>query len=161
MAKRDGTPLPNSADELGRKLIRMVLPSGRELRRAAGLSRDRFKDGINHLINQKLVDSAKFGGLVQGVRRYWLRREGLDDFEASEEEKTWHEPDAIGTLVDYDMPKVEAVHAVADRYVTEGRTISAIHFVEREPDVCRGRAHFPQRELPGVLGGFLGIHNGY
>ena len=41
------------ADQLGRRLARMVLPSARELRRAAGLSRSQFKDGI------KRVDSGK------------------------------------------------------------------------------------------------------
>ena len=50
MVMQERTGLPQSADRLGRKLVRMVLPSGRELRSAAGLSRDQFKDGINHLI---------------------------------------------------------------------------------------------------------------
>ena len=151
MVMQERTGLPKSADRLGRKLVRMVLPSGRELRSAAGLSRNQFKDGIKYLIKEKLVAWAEFGGLVRGVRRYWLSKEGLDYFEASEEEKTWHGPDAIGVLVDYDMPKVEAVHAVADRYATDGRTISAIHFVEREPMCAVVELTFPGESYPAYL----------
>ena len=44
---------PTRGDQLGKQLARMVLPSARELRRAAGLSRSQFKDGI------KRVDSGK------------------------------------------------------------------------------------------------------
>ena len=74
-------------------------------------------------------------------------RRGLVRFEASEEESTWHQPGSIGNLINYDMPKVEAVHAVADRYVADGRTISAIHFMERKPMcavvelTCPGERH--------------------
>ena len=133
MVMQMGNPLPQSAVALGRKLVREVLPSGGELRRATGLSRNQFQDGIRCLTSEGLVRCAEFGSLVRGVRRYWLSQEGLNHFGASEEEKTWHGDDAIGTLIYYDMPKVEAVHAVADRYATDGRTISAVHFVERGP----------------------------
>ena len=151
MAKRDGTPLPNSADALGRKLTRMVLPSGRELRRATGLSRNQFQDGIRCLISEGLVRCAEFGSLVRGVRRYWLSQEGLNHFGASEEEKTQHGDDAIGTLIYYDMPKVEAVHAVADRYATDGRTISAVHFVEREPMCAVVELNYPGESYPAFV----------
>ena len=151
MVMQERTGLPKSADRLSRKLVRMVLPSPRELRRAAGLSRDQYKNGIKYLIKENLVAWAEFGGLVRGVRRYWLREEGLNDFEASEEEKAWHGPDAVGTLVDYDMPKVEAVQALADRYATEGRTISAIHFVEREPMCAVVELTYPGESYPALM----------
>ena len=48
--------LPTTADELGRKLVGMVLPSARELRRAAGLSPDQAKEGMKELVGEGLVD---------------------------------------------------------------------------------------------------------
>ena len=130
---QDGRPLPRSAVALATKLVKLPLTSAGELRRAARLSRDRYKEGINCLIHAGLVHSHEFGALVRPVVRYWLSEEGLVRFKASEEESTWHQPGSIGNLINYDMPKVEAVHAVADRYVADGRTISAIHFMERKP----------------------------
>ena len=128
------TPLPTSADQLGRKLTRMVLPSAGELRRAAGLSPDQSKEGLRELTREGLVDSAELGALVPGVRRYWLREEGLARFEASEEQRSWHGPGAVGCLIQYDMPKVEAMNAVADHYATAtGVTVAAVHWVARAP----------------------------
>ena len=126
--------LPTSADQLGRKLARMVLPSAGELRRAAGLSPDQAKEGMKELRQRGLVDSAELGALVPGVRRYWLSEEGLDHFEASAEQRSWHGPGAVGNLLQYDMPKVEAVNAVADGYArANGVPVSAVHWVARAP----------------------------
>ena len=151
MVMQMGNPLPKSAVALGRKLVKRVLPSGGQLRRATGLSRDQFQDGIRCLTNAGLVRSAEFGSLVRPVRRYWLSQEGLNHFGASEEEKTWHGDDAIGTLILYDMPKVEAVHAVADRYATGGRTISAVHFVEEWPLCAVVEITVPGEGRPALL----------
>ena len=151
MVMPDGRPLPRSAVALGRKLVKMVLASAGELRRAAGLSRDQYKEGIHFLIRSGLVRSAEFGALGRWVVRYWLSEEGLALFEASEEESTWHRPGAIGTLINYDMPKVEALYAVSDRYVTEGRTISAVHFMEREPMCGVVEFTYPGERYPAYV----------
>ena len=126
--------LPTRADQLGRQLVRMVLPSAGELRRAAGLSPDQFKEGMKELRQRGLVDSAELGALVRGVPRYWLREEALNQFEASEEQRSWHGPGAVGNLLQYDVPKVEAVNAIADQYAkANGVTVAAVHWVERGP----------------------------
>ena len=106
----DVRPLPRSAVALGRKLVKMPLASAGELRRAARLSRDQHKEGIKWLTRAGLVHSAVFGALGRPVVRYWLSEEGLVRFEASEGESKRHRPGAIGNLINYDMPKVEAVH---------------------------------------------------
>ena len=151
MVMRDGRPLPRSAVALGKMLVKTVLASAGELRRAAGLSRDQYKEGIHFLIRAGLVRSAVFGALGRWVVRYWLSEGGLALFEVSEEESTWHRPGAIGNLINYDMPKVEAVHAVADRYVTEGRTISAVHFMEREPMCAVVELTYPGERYPAYV----------
>ena len=126
--------LSMSADQLGRKLGRMVLPSARELFRATSLSRDQFKGGMKELVREGLVDRAELGALVPAVPRYWLTEEGLNCFEVSDEQRSWHGPDAVGCLVQYDMPKIEAVNAVADGYArATGVPVSAVHWVARAP----------------------------
>ena len=151
MVMPDGRPLPRSAVALGRKLVKMPLASAGELRRAARLSRDQYKEGINYLIRAGLVHSAVFGALGRPVLRYWLSEEGLVLFEASEEESTWHRPGTIGNLINYDMPKVEAVHAVADRYVSEGRRISAVRFMERSPMCAVIELTYPGERYPAYV----------
>ena len=126
-------PLSARADELGKTLLGMVLASGTVLRRATGLSPDQYKTAMRDLKNAQLVESAELGALVRTVRRYWLTEEGLSRFGASEEQRSWHGWAGVGRLVRHDMPKVESVYAVAEMYATGGRTISAVHFVERGP----------------------------
>ena len=121
------------ADELGKKLAGMVLASGTVLRGATGLSPDQYKTAMRDLEKARLVESAELGALVRAARRYWLTEEGLSRFGASEEQKSWHGWAGVGRLVRHDMPKVESVYAVAEMYATGGRTISAVHFVKREP----------------------------
>ena len=125
--------LSEAAEELGRKLVWMVLCSSRKLRRATGLSPDQFREAMRELVREELVESAEFGALGRAVRMYWLTEKGPSRFGASEEQGSWHKPDAVGVMLQNDMPRVEAVYAVADHYATGGRTISAIHLVEREP----------------------------
>ena len=148
MVMQDGNSLPGRVAELGRKLAKMVLPSAGELRRATGLSPDQYKDVIKYLICERLAHSAEFGALVRGINRYWMNQEGLDGLGASEEERSWHGPAGVAMLVQYDMPKVEAVYAVAERYITKGRTISAIHFAEWEPMCAVAELTYPGQSYP-------------
>ena len=132
--------------------MRMVLPSAGELRRAAGLSPDQAKEGMRELTREGLVDSAELGALVRGVMRYRLREEGLARFEASEEQRSWHGPDAVGCMVQYDMPKIEAVNAIADGYATaNGVTVSAVHWVERGPMCAVVECSTPGEGCPAYL----------
>ena len=146
MTMQERKPLPTSADQLGQKLARMVLPSAGELWRATSLSSDQFKERMKELRQRGLVDSAELGALVRAAPRYWVREEGIDRFEASAEQRSWHGPDAVGCLIQYDMPKVEAVNAIAARYATAtGVPVSAVHWVERGPMSAVGEYAIPGR----------------
>ena len=152
MPIQERNPLPTRADQLGRKLGRMVLPSAGELRRATGLSQDQFKDGMRELRLRGLVDSAELGALVRAVPRYWLQEEGLARFEASEEQRSWHGPGGVGNLVQHDMPKIEAVNAVAGQYATAtGVPVSAVHWVERGPMAAVVEYALPDWRRPAYL----------
>ena len=99
---------------------------------------------------------------MRGVPRYWLREEALGRFEASEEQRSWHGPGAVGNLLQYDMPKVEAVNAIADQYAkANGVTVAAVHWVERGPMAAVvGYATHDRRE-PGYVVDLLDIPDGY
>ena len=133
MLQPERVHLPMRADLLGRELLGRVLPSARELRNKTGLSADQAKRGLQDLRKRKLVDSAELGCLLPGVPRLWHTDEGLEHFGASDEQISWHRPDGLGNLIVYDLPKVEAVNAIATRYSIGGWTLSGIHWYERLP----------------------------
>ena len=152
MTMQEKNPLPTRVDQLGRTLVRMVLPSATELRRAAGLSSGQAKEGMKELVGEGLVKMDELGALVCGVMRYRLTEEGLRRFGASEDQGTWHRPDAVGCLVQYDMPQVEAVNSIADQYATaNGVTVAAVHWVERGPMCAVVECSVPDRPQPAYL----------
>ena len=133
MALQGDGPLPERADVMGRQLLRKVLTTTKELRSNTGLSEDQAKRGLRDLRKRNFVASAEFGCLLPGVNHSWLTEDGLDHFEASAEQRSWHSAAGVGNLILYDLPTVEAVNEIATIYPGEGWTLSGIQWYERQP----------------------------
>ena len=125
--------MPINADRLGRELNGMRLPTAQELFSSAGLSPKDGKEALKYLVNEEMSEGFEVGAMARGVKRYRNRKKGLIAFGASGEEASWHGDDAVGVLLQYDMPKIEALNVVAAQYARGGWKIAGFHCVERSP----------------------------
>ncbi len=121
------------AQVLGERLRRMLLPSASQLRAGTELSDDQAKRGLRDLTEAQLVASAEMGCLQPAVPRTWFTQSGLAYFRPSAEERSWHGPHGLGNLIIYDLPRIEAVNALAPFYETPDWRLFQVHFYEREP----------------------------
>lgn len=84
---------------------------------------------------QGKVKTVKFGCLMRPTARYWEAREGINIRNLASFDRdalSWHRDDAIGSLLKYDMPKVESINQVAVRYATGGWELQRLAWVEEE-----------------------------
>ena len=65
--------------------------------------------------------------MLSPVPRHWATERGLDEGQATDEQRGWHGDAGVANLFTYDRAKLEAVHAVARRFATGGWTLSEIH----------------------------------
>ena len=134
MMQKEKSHLPMRARVLGGKLRGMVLASASELRTGTGLSADQGKRGLQDLENQGLVArTEEVGCLLPGVPRLYQTEKGLDFFEASEAQRSWHRANGLGNLLIYDLPRIEAINSIANVYPTGTWTLSEIQMYETEP----------------------------
>ena len=151
MAMRNVEDLPERAQLLGQRLRRLVLPSTSQLRAGTGLSEHQSKRGLRDLKKEKLVASAELGCLLPGVDRLRFTESGLSYFEVSDVERSWQGNDALGNLIRYDLPKLEALNSLAPRYATEGWTLWRINWFERQPLFAVAEYRHPDRHAPAYL----------
>ena len=129
-----GKQLPKRAETMGRKLLGMVMATTSQLRSGTDLSAAQAKRGMQDLRERNFVRSVAFGCLLPKVDHHFLTTEGLDFFEASDEQRSWHSLDAVGNLLIYDLLKVEAVNDIATLCVTDGWKLEGVQWFEgQEP----------------------------
>ena len=136
MPKMNGKGLPERAELVAQKLKLLPLSGTTELGPDTGLSQRRVERGINDLQRAGFSDSAEIGMLLPVVARHWLTEAGLEHFGVSDEAGSWHRTQGLGNLLLFDPAKVEAVHAIARRYVTRGWVLAGVQFFEREPMIA-------------------------
>ena len=144
-------PLSSNAFRLLGQLLRTVLSSTTDLVADTGLSRDQAKRGLRELAGRGVILSAEVGGLLPAVPRHWVTEKGLNEAQASDEQRSWHAPAGVANLLTHDITKVEAVHAVARQFATRGWRVSAIHWFEREPMTAAVEYSNPNKYIPAYL----------
>ena len=119
--------LPTRAELTGRKLVRRVLATAKQLADEE-LSQDQAKRGLKDLMEMNFVRRVTFGCLLPNADHYFLTPEGLDYLGASDEERSWHSLDAVGVLLIYYILQVEAVNDVATLDVADGWKLEGVQW---------------------------------
>ena len=114
---------------------------------------------MQDLKKRKLVTSVNYGCRLSYGSHHYFTEEGLDFFAASDEQRSWHSQDAIGNLLVYDLPKVEAVHDIAIKFATDGWPLAGIQWYERKAMAAVAVVWPPGPLLPGVPGVLRAIHH--
>lgn len=147
MTMRDGKQLPMRALQVGRRLLWTPLSSTSELRMDIGASPEQTKRGVGDLKRAGFAASVEVGG----VPRHWLTEPGLNYVMGPYAQGSWHGPGAVGNLLLYDLPQVEAVHAIARWYAKGGWILSRIQFFERQPMIAAVEYWRPDDVDPSYL----------
>ena len=140
--------LPMRTETMGARLLDRALSSTGQLRAGTELSGDQAKRGMQDLRERNLAASVRYGCRLSRAGHHFLTEKGLDFFGASDEQRSWHSRDAIGNLLVYDLPKVEAVHDVAPMFATDGWTLAGVQFYERRAMIAAAEYRHPDRHLP-------------
>ena len=119
--------LPTRAEVTGRKLVRRVLATAKQLV-DEGLSEDQVKRGLTDLMERSFIRKVTFGCLLTSSDHYFLTSEGLDYLGASDEERSWHSLDAVGSLLIYNIVQVEAVNDLSTLDVADGWKLEGIQW---------------------------------
>ena len=126
-------PLPKGAEILARRMLGRQAPTTRQLLGDPELSGGQVRRWLRYLKERGLAASLEFGCRQPGIGHHFLEPELLDLLDASEEERSWHSQAAVGNLLLYDLPKMEAVNQISEMYVGEGWILSRIQPCERSP----------------------------
>ncbi len=86
-----------------------------------------MKDDIRDWREKGLLDSAEMICFLPSSSRMWPTARGLDNLEASEEQRSWLSPAGLTNLLDFDIPKVETVSDIVRRWRQPGWSLTAIH----------------------------------
>lgn len=140
--------LPMRAEIMGARLLDMALSSTAQLCSGTELSGDQAKRGMQDLRERKMAASAGYGCRLPKVNHHFLTEKGLDLLGASDEQRSWHSRDAIGNLLVYDLPKVEAVHDIAPRFAADGWALTGVQFYERRAMFAVAEYRHPDHSLP-------------
>ncbi len=147
MTMQEEKPLPMRAFQVGIRLLWTPLSSTSELRMDNGASPDQTKRGVGDLKRAGFAASVEVGG----VPLHWLTEPGLDHFMGPDAQASWHRPGAVGNLLLYDLPQVQAVHAIARWYATGEWMLSSIQFFERQPMIAAVEYRHPDDVDPSYL----------
>ena len=143
--------LSSNARRLLAQILRAVLSSTRELVADTGLSPDQGKRGLRELAEAEMTSSAEVGGVLTPVPRHWATEKGLDEGQATDEQRDWHGDAGVVNLLTYDSAKLEGVHPIARQFATGGWTVSGIHPFEREPMAAAVEYSHPDESVPAYL----------
>ena len=137
--------------EVRNLLFRTVIPSANVLVTVGGLSEDQVKRGLRDLNRRGFQATHEMGCLLPAAPLAAWPELGLDGFNANERERSWLGSDGLGSLVQYDYAKVEAVNAVSPLYATGGWVLQRIHFFERQPMIAAAEYHHPDHRAPAYM----------
>ena len=140
--------LPVRAETMGVQLLNRALSSTSQLRSGTELSEDQAKRGMQDLKERRLVTSVDYGCRLSYGSHHFFTEEGLNHFAASDEQRSWHSQDAIGNLLVYDLPKVEAVHDIAIKFSTDGWPLAGMQWYERKAMAAVASYGHPGRYCP-------------
>ena len=133
---------------LGERLRRMVLASTSQLRAGTGLSEDQAKRAVRELREAKLVETGVMGRLQPAVPLLRFTKAGMRYFGLSDGERIWHGPDGLGNVINYDLPKLEAVNKIAPLYETPDWQLWQVQLYEREPQFAVAEYRYVEPDLP-------------
>ena len=151
MARRNGISLSLRTTQVGNELFWTVLPSTSLLATVSDLSADQLKRGVRDLNTKGFVEIHELGCLLPSVPLVRLTESGMDQFDATEVERSWRGRDGLGNLVLYDFAKLEAVNAIAPFYATGGWVLWQIHWYEQEPMIAAAEYRHPHYYDPAYL----------
>ena len=118
-----------------RQVLMQPLASCPEIARALALDEVVVKKAGQALLQEGLLRSVSFGCLRRPTARYWVEPEEFDTTSWSDLEQavmSWHSDAGIGSLLRYDIPKVETINDVASRYSRAGWGLEGLAWVEGE-----------------------------
>ena len=127
---------PSELEAAIRQQVRMQpLVSCSEVARNVELEEVVVTKTLQALQQQGKLKSVKVGCLMRPTARYWEARESHDGGHLDLSERaalSWHRDDAIGSLLRYDLPKVESINQAAVRYATAGWELRGLAWVAGE-----------------------------
>ncbi len=144
-------PISERNIEVGTLLFRTVLPSAKLLVAVGGLSEDQVKRGLRDLNRRGFQATHEMGCLLPAAPVAAWTELGLDESNANEWQRSWLGGDGLGSLVQYDFAKVEAVNAVSPLYATGGWVLQMIRFFERQPMIAAAEYHHPDHRAPAYV----------
>ena len=120
--------------EVVRQVLMTPLVTLPELARARGLDEDVVQAAVQALQKEGRLKSLSFGCLMPRTARFWVDlvhddTTPWDDLERSV--VTWHRDGGLGSLIQYDLPRVESVNAVASKYVLDGWELEGVAWLEQ------------------------------
>ena len=133
MAVQNEGEVSGRTSRVANELFWTMLPSTSLLVAGKRLSEDQVKRGVRDLRKNGFVKIEELGCLLPAVPLVRWTESGLDQFEATEVERSWFGADGLGSFVLYDFAKLEAVNSIAPFYATKGWALHHIHFYERQP----------------------------
>lgn len=116
-----------------RQVFMTPLVSCAEIAYANGLDEARVMEAARFLERRGFLRSVSFGCLMPRTARYCLTPGYVDAGSWNDyapDIVSWHSDDAIGCLLRYDMPRVEAINQVAVRYVPGGWELEGVAWVD-------------------------------
>ena len=135
LARRMPMDLPEIEAAIRRQVRMQPLVSCQEVARNLQLEVAVVEEAAKSLQRQGKLNSVDFGCRMPRTARYWEERESIDfsDLDWIDRDAlSWHRDDAIGSLLKYDMPKVESISQVAVRYAMGGWELKGLAWVEEE-----------------------------
>lgn len=120
--------------EVCRQVLMTPLASLPELARARGLDEDVVEAAVQALQKEGRLRTFSFGCLMPRTARFWVdlvhdATTPWDDLEQAV--VTSHRDGGVGSLIKYDLPRVESVNAVASRYVVDGWELEGVAWLEQ------------------------------
>ena len=128
-----------------RLVLMAPLLSGPEIAKALGLDEAVVKKAVQALRRNGLLKSISFGCLMRPTPRYWVEIANCNLASWNNPEPavlSWHSDDAIGSLLRYDVPRVESINQVAVRYVNDTWSLEGVAWVERDAVKAIGLYHW-------------------
>ena len=134
-----------------RQVLMTPLVNLPELARARGLDEDVVKGAVQALQKEGLLRSLSFGCLMPRTARYWVELVNDATTAWSDLEQavvTWHRDGGVGSLLKYDLPRVESINRVAVQYAVDGWELEGVAWLEQ--DAVQAVALYNRRESPEV-----------
>ena len=150
-ARRGATDPSAARLQVLRQVSTTPLVSCPELARVLDLDEAAVTETLRALRKEGLLRSVSFGCLHRRTPRYWVNAANADATLWSDSEQaglSWHTDHGIGSLLKYDLPRVESINQVAARYVDDGWALVGVAWVER--DAVQAVALYIWKEAPAI-----------